>query len=97
MTPEQFRTARQEMGLTQQQMAFVLRSDVGAVQEWESGAQQISGPVQMAVFLLKHCSDVKPQPDGSVVFSNRYLTIAEQYGYKVPPCYEGPLPPQGAA
>ncbi|WP_374307777.1 helix-turn-helix domain-containing protein [Dongia sp.] len=97
MTPEQLKMARQEMGLTQQQMAFILKSDVSDVQGWESGACQVPGPVHVAIFLLEHCCDINPQADGSVSYSNRYLKIAERLGYKVPPGHDGPLPPQGAA
>ena len=92
MTPEQFKTARQDMGLTQEQMAFILRSDISEIQGWESGTSRISGPVQLAIFLLEHCCDINPQPDGSVSYSNRYLKIAERHGYKVPLGHDGPLP-----
>jgi transcriptional regulator with XRE-family HTH domain len=97
MTSEEFKTAREEMGLTHQQMAFILKSDIRAVQKWESGARPVPGPVHVAVFLLMHCCDINPQPDGYVSYSNRYLRIAESHGYKMPPGHDGPLPPQGAA
>lgn len=97
MTPEQFKFARQDMGLTHEQLAFILRSDIGEIHRWESGACRIPGPVEIAIFLFEHCCDINVHPDGSVSYSNRYLKIAERHGYKVPPGHDGPLPPQGAA
>lgn len=93
-TPRQFLEDRQEMGLTQEQMAFLLRSPVSDVQGWEDGIIPIPGPVYIAVFLLRHCCDLFPHEDGTCGYNNRYLRIAEEHGYKVPPGHDGPLPPE---
>jgi DNA-binding transcriptional regulator YiaG len=52
MTGEQFRKARSKLGLTQRQMATVLRTDIRQVQRWESGDTKITGPTSLAVELL---------------------------------------------
>lgn len=75
-------------------MAFILKSDIRAVQKWESNACRVPGPVHVAVFLLMHCCDINPQSNGCVSYSNRYLRSAESHGYKVPPDHDGSLRPQ---
>jgi hypothetical protein len=97
MTPGSFKQSRLEMGLSHEQMAFLLKSPVSDVEGWESGTIPITGPVERAIFLYKHCCDIHSESDGSVSYSNRYLKIAEKYGYKVPAGHEGPLPPQYTA
>lgn len=94
MTPKNFKECRLEMGLTQEQMAFLLQSPVSDVQGWESGSIPITGPVERAIFLYKNCCDIHTYPDGAVICSHRYLRIAEEHGYKVPPGHNGPLPPE---
>jgi transcriptional regulator with XRE-family HTH domain len=55
VTPADLRSAREEMGLTQTQLAEALRlgrMTKKTVQRWESFLVNIPGPVQVAVELL---------------------------------------------
>jgi DNA-binding transcriptional regulator YiaG len=53
VTPEQFKTIRQQAGLTQSRLAALLRiSDSRAIRRWEAGERQISGPVSLLMELI---------------------------------------------
>ena len=55
MTPEQFKGARERLGLSQTEMAKALRlKDARAVRYYEAGEREISGPIQVAIaYMLK--------------------------------------------
>lgn len=58
MTPEQFRTARRDLGLTQKGLAEALRMGKHGWQSlsaWETGANPIPGPVTLALEHLLSC------------------------------------------
>ena len=61
MTPEEFRSLRNQLGLSQGKLARVLGVSVNAVQRWEKDQRGISGPVALAMRLLaeKHAGGVK--------------------------------------
>jgi DNA-binding transcriptional regulator YiaG len=53
MTPETFKAIRVRAGLSQSQLADVLRlSDKRTIRYWEAGERQISGPVSLLMELL---------------------------------------------
>lgn len=57
MSPEDVRTARQRLGLTQAELAERLRlaaaTGKDTVRAWESGKRSITGPAQVAIeFML---------------------------------------------
>ena len=55
MTPEQVREARQRLGLTQSQLADVLRlggDGKRLVRRWEAGETRVSGPASVAIEAL---------------------------------------------
>lgn len=55
MTPDQVREARQRLGLTQSQLADLLRmGDNGKrqVRRWEAGETPVSGPASVAIEAL---------------------------------------------
>lgn len=58
MTPDQLRTARKRLGLTQHALAGALRMGKHGwqtISAWENGKTPIPGPVQIAVLcLLEH-------------------------------------------
>jgi DNA-binding transcriptional regulator YiaG len=53
MTPTDFRTIRNEAALTQSGLAARLRVTLRAVQQWESGERNVSGPVSLLMELLR--------------------------------------------
>ena len=53
MTPTTFKAIRERAGLTQDQLARLLRiSDSRSVRRWEDGSRQISGPVSILLEML---------------------------------------------
>ena len=61
MTPDQFRLARKQLGLTQHAMAEALRMGrwgFQSVAKWEKGETAIPGPAQVAVELLLAMHDL---------------------------------------
>ena len=53
MTPEEFKAARQAVGLsTQQAAADALECDLRTVRRWENGERGIPGPVRVALRLM---------------------------------------------
>lgn len=55
MTPADLRTAREQLGLTQAQLAATLRlgkQGGRTVRMWESGQSRIPGPAQVAIELM---------------------------------------------
>ena len=56
MTPTQFKAIRQGAGLTQTELADLLRmSDRRTIRHWEKGTRAISGPVSILMELInKH-------------------------------------------
>lgn len=72
MAPELFRFYRSGLGLTQKQMAGVLRVSLRTIQRWESGQQPISGPADLAVRLLDHCCEIIHTGDDFSI-SNKFL------------------------
>lgn len=55
MTPEQVRSHRQALGMTQADLAAVLRMGSEGrrtVRRWESGQQSITGPASVALELM---------------------------------------------
>lgn len=53
MTPEHFRTIRQEAGLSLSDMAALLRiSDRSTIHRWEKGQRPISGPASIICELI---------------------------------------------
>lgn len=53
MTPSQFKSIRQRAGLTQSDLAAVLRiSDLRTIRKWEAGERSISGPVSLLMEML---------------------------------------------
>ena len=54
MTPATFKAIRQQLGLTQTELAAFLRiSDRRTVRYWETGDRSISGPVSFLMELLE--------------------------------------------
>jgi DNA-binding transcriptional regulator YiaG len=54
MTPEQFKTIRQQAGLTQSRLAALLRiSDSRTIRRWETGEREVSGPVSILMEMLR--------------------------------------------
>ena len=53
MTKEEFKTIRQEAGLTQQVLADGLGVNIRGLQHWEMGDRPIPGPVANLMELLK--------------------------------------------
>jgi transcriptional regulator with XRE-family HTH domain len=56
MTPASFKSVREKLGLTQSEMAQVLRLNSGrAVRAYESGDRKISGPISRLIeIFLRH-------------------------------------------
>ncbi|MCP4366949.1 MAG: helix-turn-helix transcriptional regulator [Deltaproteobacteria bacterium] len=52
MDHKKFKKIRLELGLTQQQFADRLRTNIRQVQRWENGETKITGPTSIAVELL---------------------------------------------
>lgn len=53
MTPAEFKAIRERYGLTQTELARVLRiSDIRTIRRWEQGERAISGPVQIIMELM---------------------------------------------
>lgn len=55
MTPKDIRDARREMGITQHDLATLLRmggDGKRAVRRWESGEREVSGPASVAIDAL---------------------------------------------
>ena len=48
-TADSLKALRQQMGLTQRQMASALQVNQGSISRWEAGIQPIAGPVQVAL------------------------------------------------
>lgn len=56
MTPDEFRTARKSLGLTQHALAEALRMGKWGFQtvaKWEKGEAPIPGPVSVAIELMQ--------------------------------------------
>jgi DNA-binding transcriptional regulator YiaG len=54
MTPSEFKTIRQQAGLTQSRLAALLRiSDSRAIRRWELGERPISGPVSLLMEMIE--------------------------------------------
>lgn len=61
VTPDEFRAARLEAGLsTQKQAAEALESDLRTVQRWEGGERPVPGPARVALRLLAEARRLKP-------------------------------------
>ena len=53
MTPSTFQRIRSNLGMTQTQLAAVLRiEDIRTIRRWERGERAISGPVSLLMELL---------------------------------------------
>ena len=53
MTPNELKTARKALGLSQREMGLALEVDPRTVRRWEAGPQAVPGPVKVAVgFML---------------------------------------------
>lgn len=53
MTPATFNRIRKKLGMTQTQLAAVLRiGDIQTIRRWEKGRRGISGPVSLLMELL---------------------------------------------
>jgi DNA-binding transcriptional regulator YiaG len=53
MTPATFQRIRAKLGMTQTQLAAVLRiEDIRTIRRWEKGERAISGPVSLLMELL---------------------------------------------
>lgn len=52
MEPKSFIEARRVLGLTQEQMARVMRTSTRQIQRWERGETKATGPTMLAVELL---------------------------------------------
>ena len=61
MTREDFREARQKLGLSQSLFGVVLASDTRTVRRWESGERDIPGPVSQLVYLLLKHPELKDE------------------------------------
>jgi transcriptional regulator with XRE-family HTH domain len=54
MTPKQFKTFREKLGLTQQDMAEALRLKTArAISQYENGDRSISGPISLCLDYIK--------------------------------------------
>ena len=49
MTPNELKTARKALGLSQREMGLELEVDPRTVRRWEAGPQAVPGPVKVAV------------------------------------------------
>ena len=58
MTPKQFRSCREQLGLTQEQLAEALRMTRVSVARYESGMRRISGAVEVALTQLTNKTQV---------------------------------------
>ena len=64
MTPATFKAIRQRAGLTQSQLASLLRiADGRAIRRWEAGERQVSGPVTILMEMLDAGRLPAPLPD----------------------------------
>ena len=53
MTPETFKCIRKKLGMTQTQLAAVLRvEDIRTIRRWETGERPVSGPASYLMELL---------------------------------------------
>lgn len=53
MTPETFKRIRKKLGMTQTQLAAVLRvDDIRTIRRWEKGERPVSGPASYLMELL---------------------------------------------
>jgi DNA-binding transcriptional regulator YiaG len=53
MTPATFHAIRQRAGLTQSELARLLRiEDIRSIRKWEKGERAISGPVSLLMEML---------------------------------------------
>jgi len=58
MTPKQFRSSREQLGFTQEQLAEALRTTRVSVARYESGMRRISGAVEVALTQLLNKTQV---------------------------------------
>ena len=58
MTPQEFRTYREHLGLTQEQLAEALRTTRVSIARYESGMRRISGAVQVAMTQLANKTQI---------------------------------------
>ena len=61
MTPQEFKNARQALGLSQSKMSHQLEVSFQTVQAWEQGRNPINNVVEMAVLHLLNTSGKNPK------------------------------------
>lgn len=53
MTARQFAAIRERAGISQLQLAGMLRSDVRTVRRWEAGERSVPGPVSLLMEMVE--------------------------------------------
>ena len=62
MTPDEFKAAREKLGLSQNRLAQLFRvADGRTVRRWEAGDRDIPGPAQVLIEWLS--TGRRPEPD----------------------------------
>ncbi|WP_454917093.1 helix-turn-helix domain-containing protein [Xanthobacter sediminis] len=69
LEPKEIRFLRRHIGMTQAELAQMLRVDAQTVARWEKGQTEIQGPADMAIRVLMLASSVM-QPEGGEVLSH---------------------------
>lgn len=83
MTADEFRRIREQLGLTQEQLATALRTTRVSVARYESGMRRISGAVQVAVTQLS--SSIQIPLAGIVAAGSPIEPVAQSELVHVPP------------
>ena len=83
MTSDEFRRIREELGLTQEQLAKALRTTRVSVGRYESGMRRISGAVEVAVSQLS--SSIQIPMAGIVAAGLPIEPVAQSEWVQVPP------------
>ena len=83
MTPDEFRRIREQLGLTQEELAKTLRTTRVSVARYESGMRRISGAVQVALTQLS--SRIQIPMAGVVAAGLPIEPVAQSEWVEVPP------------
>jgi repressor LexA len=85
MTSSEFRQIREQLGLTQEQLAAALRTTRVSVARYESGMRRISGAVQVAITQLANRTQI---PMAGVVAAGLPIEpVTQSEWVEVPPAW----------
>jgi repressor LexA len=75
MTSSEFRQIREQLGLTQEQLAAALRTTRVSVARYESGMRRISGAVQVAITQLANRTQMLSHGRESIAAQEQFAPI----------------------